>query len=79
MPHDSTSVSPFRMVFGHEITLPIDLQHDVGTRARVPKCPIEYVEWLKQTLYLGHDVARYKLKQAVERQRKGYQEKCSFL
>ena len=64
------------MVFGHEITLPIDLQHDVGTHARIPKCPVEYVEWLKETLYLGHDVARRKLKQAAERQRKGYQEKC---
>ena len=44
--------------------------------ARIPKCPVEYVEWLKQTLYLGHDVARRKLKQAAERQKKGYQEKC---
>ena len=75
-PHDSTGVSPFRMVFGREITLPIDLQHDVGTRHRIPKCPIEYIEWLQQTLYFGHDVARNKLKQAAERQKKGYQEKC---
>ena len=64
------------MVFGSEITLPIDLQHDVGMRARIPKCPVQYVEWLKETLYLGHDVARKKLQKAAERQRKGYQEKC---
>ena len=78
-PHDSTGVSPFRMVFGHEITLPIDLQHDVGTRKHIPICPVEYVEWLKQTLYLGHDVARTQLKQAAARQKKGYQEKCRIV
>ena len=69
-PHDSTGVSPFKMVFGHEMTLPIDLQHDVGTRTRIPKCPVEYVEWLKQTLYLGHDVARHRLKRAARDRRK---------
>ena len=31
---------------------------------------------MKETLYLGHDVARKKLQKAAERQRKGYQEKC---
>ena len=47
-----------------------------NARARIPKCPVQYVEWLKETLYLGHDVARRKLQKAAERQRKGYQEKC---
>ena len=75
-PHDSTGLSPFKMLFGHEVTLPIDLQFDVGLRDRFPECPVEYVEWLRQTLYLGHDLAREKLKVAAERQKKGYQETC---
>ena len=75
-PHDSSGVSPFRMVFGHDITLPIDLQNDVGLRHKFPTCPNEYVEWLRQTLYLGHDVARDKLKIAAARQKKNYQEQC---
>ena len=69
-PHDSTGVSPFRMVFGHDIVLPIDLQNDVGLRQQFPTCPVAYVEWLRQTLYIGHDVARAKLKTAAARQKK---------
>ena len=69
-PHESTGVSPFRMVFGRNITLPIDLQNDVGLHQQFPECPSEYVEWLRQTLYLGHDLARSKLKVAAAHQKK---------
>ena len=74
-PHDSTGVSPFKMFFGHDMTLPIDLQNDVGLRKHFPKCANEYVEWLRQSLYKAHDVARDKLKIAAARQKKNYQDK----
>ena len=64
------------MVFGHDITLPIDLQNNVGLRHQFPECPNEYVEWLRQTMYIGHDVAREKLKTSAARQKKNYQERC---
>ena len=75
-PHESTGLSPFRMVYGHEFRLPIDLQNDVGLREVLPQCPVAYVEWLRQTMNTGHDLARDKLKMAAARQKKNYQEKC---
>ena len=61
---------------GRNITLPIDLQNDVGLRQQFPECPSEYVEWLRQTLYLGHDLARSELKVAAARQKKNFHERC---
>ena len=74
-PHESTGVSPFRMVFGHDIQLPIDHQNEVGFRKRVPECPAAYVEWLKESLYLGHGIARKKLQVAAARQKKNFQDR----
>jgi hypothetical protein len=48
-PHASTGVSPFKMMFGREITMPIELQFDTGNRQTEYKCPTAYAEWLKQS------------------------------
>lgn len=71
-PHDSTGFSPFRMVFGHEITLPIDLQYDAGLRHKTPECPAEYVIWLEHSMALAHQVARVNLAKSARRQKKNY-------
>ena len=63
------------MVFGYEIQLPIGLQNEVGFRKRFPECPSAYVEWLKETLYLGHEVAMRKLQVAAARQKKNFQDR----
>ena len=78
-PHASIGISPFRMVYGHEMTLPIDLQNDVGLRKHFPKCPEAYMEWLRLTLNRGHDIAREILKESAARQKKNYQSKCREL
>ena len=74
-PHDSTGISPYKMLYGREMVMPVDLQFDVGNRLRTPECPVEYVEWLRQSLRDCHDFARQRLQQSARRQKKAYQEK----
>jgi transposase InsO family protein len=73
-PHASTGVSPFKMLFGREMTMPVDLQFDTGNRPTEHKCPTAYTEWVKCSLQNAHDKARKLLKQAAARQKKGYKE-----
>ena len=74
-PHDSTGVTPFKMLHGREMTLPIDLQFDLGERIEMPICAVEYVEWAKESLRKSHEFARKQLKVSAKRQKKNYQEK----
>jgi hypothetical protein len=46
-PQESTGCSPYLMMFGREMTLPLDIM--VGLPAKVQgkySCATEYVEWL---------------------------------
>ena len=74
-PHDSTGISPYKMLFGREMAMPIDLQFDLGNRALVPSCPVAYVEWLRQSLQNSHDFARDQLVKSALRQKKNYQDR----
>ena len=75
MPQESTTVSPFRMMYGREACLPIDIQFEVGSNKKIPACHTAYVEWLRDSLRKGHDVAREKMGKAAKRQTKIYQER----
>ena len=75
MPQESTTVSPFRMMYGREACLPIDIQYEVGCNKEMPACPTAYVEWLRESLRKGHDVAREKMGKAAKKKKKSYQEK----
>ena len=69
---ESISCSPFLMLYGREITLPVDLV--VGTPRPLSsqyECETEYVEWLRSTIQDCHNFARQRLKAAAKRQ-KGY-------
>ncbi len=44
-------VSPHKMVYGVEMTLPLDLMlGDMGPEQPKHECPYEYVEWIKDSL-----------------------------
>ncbi len=74
-PHASTGVSPHKMVYGVEMTLPMDLMlGDTGPKQPEQECPYEYVEWIKDSLCHAHSRARKTLKTSAKRQHRGYGE-----
>ncbi len=74
-PHASTGVSPHKMVYGVEMTLPLDLMlGDTGPKQPEQECPYEYVEWIKDSLRRANSRARKTLKTAAKRHRRGYGE-----
>ena len=74
-PHESTGLTPNMMMFGEECTLPLDVM--VGAPPRQSRaCPIEYVEWLRQTLEKGHSFARRHLQVAAKHQKVYYDRKA---
>ena len=63
------------MVYGVEMTLPLDLMlGDTGPEQPEHECPYEYVEWIKDSLCRTHSRARKTLKTSAKRQRRGYGE-----
>ncbi len=74
-PHDSTGLSPYCMLYGEEMTMPLDLViGDVGRERPGVHCPTEYLEWLRGSIRDAHAMARANLKKATKRQKKGYGE-----
>ena len=62
-PHASTGVSPHKMVYGVEMTLPMDLMlGDTGPEQPEQECPYKYVEWIKDSLRRAHSRAGKTLK-----------------
>ncbi len=47
---DSTGCSPNAMVYGREITLPVDLMYTTLPNQDY-SCPVEYVEWVRENLH----------------------------
>ena len=78
-PHASTGISPYRMMYGREISMPIDMQLDVGMNHGRYACRTEYVEWLQTTMHQTHEVVRNALGMAAKRQKKNYRESCQTL
>ena len=71
--HETTGSTPNQMMFGRQLSMPIDvvmapLPQSSGSCA----CPVEYVEWLRQTLLNVHEHARKRIKSSVARQKRGY-------
>ncbi len=74
-PHASTGVSPHKMVYGIEMTLPLDLMlGDTGPEQAAKECRYEYVEWINDSLRRAHDHARKTLKTSAKRKRRSYGE-----
>ena len=72
--HCSTGVTPNQMLYGRECNLPLDLV--VGSPHLTPKCPVVYVEKIKDRLQDAHSFARDKLKVSASQQKRAY-DRCA--
>jgi transposase InsO family protein len=71
--HASTGCTPFSMMYGREMNLPVDLQFPTNSDFEGrPDCPSEYVEWVRRSIASAHDFARTHLGRSRARQKKGY-------
>ena len=72
--HDSTKQTPFSMLFGREIRLPLDLRYELPTnRTSEQKASHdEYVENLRKSLHEAHSEARKNLRVAHKRMKENY-------
>ena len=74
-PQESTGISPYRMLYGREMDMPIDIQYDTGARKETPLCETAYAEWLVDSMRRGHDMSRVQMGKAAKRQKRAYQER----
>jgi len=71
--HAVTGCTPFVMVYGREMTLPIDLMYPTSEDfGQSPQCAPEYVEWVRRAISSAHAFARAHMMGAVVRQKRGY-------
>ena len=74
-PQESTKLSPRLMVFGSEMPVPLHVLVGNPPGEDTFLCPVQYVEWLKQTLEKAHAFARKALKCAAIKQKAKYDSK----
>ena len=68
--HESTGLTPNMMVFGRECALPIEMM--VGSPPDTPKCPVEFVQQIKELMQKAHAFAREKLNISAAKQKRNY-------
>lgn len=71
--HETTGITPFRMMFGSEMTIPVDLQTEsleIGKGEKISET--KYVKNLCKNLELVHKFARERTSGAVCRQKRHY-------
>ena len=77
--HESTNCSPNSLMFGDEIQCPLDLMVESPPDAdREPKCPVEFVQWVKDSLQNAFVFVSENLQRAAERQKRYYDRKSKF-
>ena len=76
--HESTGFSPYRLMFGEECTLPMD----IGLPWQQPDLqegitsPYRYAVWVKDTLEVAFDQVHRHSGQAVQRQKRLYDQRA---
>ncbi|KAK3104448.1 hypothetical protein FSP39_002287 [Pinctada imbricata] len=72
-PHESTDISPYRMLHGREARIPSDLLTERDqNNSNSYHYEAEYVRDLQEKLSEIHDIARETLKKSSERQKRNY-------
>ncbi|RXN37833.1 Transposon Ty3-G Gag-Pol poly [Labeo rohita] len=75
--HSSTGFTPNMMLFGQEITEPIDLVAGMPPDDTLTQSIPQYVVQMRERLELAHQVARDALGQSVERAKKQYDKRAA--
>jgi hypothetical protein len=74
--HDATGVTPYRMMFGHELRLPVDVTYGLRPDSEQSATSNEeYVDRLNETLRRCFDVARANLGRAASLRKQNYDAK----
>ena len=68
--HESTNYTPFKLMFGREVRLPVELM--LGMPRSSPQSAPGYVQKLKQDLLTAYDDARVRMKSSQARQADQY-------
>ena len=74
--NESTGCSPNSVIFGREITMPVDLMYTSPTDQPGYNCPVEYVEWVQQALNKNYELARISMQRSALRQKQYYDQRA---
>ena len=70
--HDSTGYTPHNIIFGRDLICSCDIIAGFSLKNWAPRCPVQYVEWVKQTIKLTYEFVNQNLQRAAMRQTKNY-------
>ena len=70
--HESTKCTPNLLMLNRETQLPIDLMVGNPNGEFGPQCPIEYVEWVRQSMEHAFEFVERNLKNSTARQKRHY-------
>jgi transposase InsO family protein len=59
--HSSTKFTPYMLMFGQEISCPVDLMYGSPPDFKRIECPIMYIEWLRSVFRESFDTAKENL------------------
>ncbi|KAK3091067.1 hypothetical protein FSP39_016879, partial [Pinctada imbricata] len=71
--HEATGVTPNQMMFGRQLTLPVELvMGSPNSNTNVPNTPPEYVQQLEERLQNVHEFARTRIKLSSDKMKRHY-------
>ena len=71
--HETTKFTPFQMMFGRQVRLPIDIMF--GTPEPTPSCPNQYVNQLRSNLEKCYNIVRRNISKEQSHQKEQYDKK----
>ena len=74
--HDSTGCTPNLLFLNRECNLPVDFLVRPPEGVDVPSCPVEYVEWMRETALYSAELVRTHQKKALVTQKRNYDAKA---
>ena len=69
---ESTKSTPNLLMYGRELTLPVDIMFPMHCQIEDNMCPIQYVEWLKTSMQQAFEYANTSMKKTAQRQLRSY-------
>ena len=74
--HQSTQCTPNLIMFGREVNLPLTVKLGVFPTGDRPQCPVEYVEWVQNTLKGVFRFVRVNTESSVHKQKHYHDRNC---